>query len=46
MLFNDADVFRATADQVIHTETEQDAQLSQRDHTTGCIIVLAKSGKL
>jgi len=24
----------------------QDAQLSQRDHAAGCIIVLAKSGKL
>ena len=33
----------STADRM---QWKQDAQLSQRDRTAGCVIVLAKSGRL
>jgi len=31
---------------VTEVKSKQDAQLSQRDCTAGCVIVLAKSGRL
>jgi len=29
-----------------HRDNQQDAQLSQRDRATGCVILFAKSGRL